>query len=668
MPSAATRRARIRPSVPDINMFCSPGQRTVVLCLLLILGTLMLYHPVRHHPFVNYDDNRYVIDNFHVTAGLSWEGAKWAFTSYDESNWHPLTWFSHMLDCELFHLNPAGHHDSNLLLHVLNVVALFWVLQQATGCAGRSLMVATLFALHPINVESVAWISERKNLLSMLFFILSLGIYRWYVLGPNWKRYAMVCGSFALASMAKPQVITLPFVLLLWDYWPLRRVALAGTQTVEGQGSEKRFSWLLLEKLPLFMISAASGVLTMKAQMSGDAVAPFTRYPFSIRVENAIVSYARYLGKAFWPAHLALLYPHPLASLSARQVVAALFVLSAVTGLGIGLRHRRYFLVGWLWFLGTLVPMIGLIQVGTQAMADRYAYLPFVGCFLVVCWGVADGAQQLHAPTSLVIGGSVIALLALALVSRRQINYWGDNVKLWSHTLEVTSGNFVAEDGLAGLLLEQGKLEEAMPHFRRAAGIHPSDPISNFNLAFYEQQHADWQGALQQYSKVLGLTKDPRMNADTHINMGFIYNSIGDFDHARESFKAAAQLLPRRVLAWIGLGIVSQEGGDLDGALQSYSRAVEIQPSDVGYLLLARVLEEGGHPDQAQSALQVAKALSQNFEEARQSTDQLLAQYNMQMHARPNGARTDPFSGGSAIPRRTKTPVTGSVTSGHSLR
>jgi protein O-mannosyl-transferase len=586
----------------------------------------MLYHPVGHHPFLNYDDNRYVIENTHVTSGLSWEGLKWAFTSYDESNWHPLTWLSHMLDCELFHLNPAGHHYTNLFLHIGNVVTLFWVLQQATGCRGRSLMVAALFALHPINVESVAWIAERKNLLSMLFFLLSLGAYRWYVLGSSWKRYATVCCLFALASMAKPQAITLPFVLLLWDYWPLERVALPGAHSVEAHAGEKRFSRLVLEKLPLLGISAASGALTLKAQMSGDAFGSLTRYAFSIRVENAVVSYVRYLEKAVWPSHLALAYPHPLASLSAWQVVGSLLVLSAITGLVVRAKHRRYGLVGWLWFLGTLVPMLGLVQVGTQAMADRYAYLPLVGCFLVFCWAVADGAQELQVPWTVVIAGSAVVLLASVAVSRRQIDYWGDNEKLWSHVLDVTGDNFVAEDGLGGLLLEQGRLEEAMPHFRAAAALHPSDPISNFNLGFYEQEHGDLPGALAQYHKVLSLTKDARMDDDAYINMGFIYSALGDLDHARDSFQAAARLLPRRGLAWIGLGVVAQKSGNLGRALQSYSRAIEIQPSDVGYVLLARLFEQGGHHQQAGSALEAAKLLSPNLEEARKTADSLLAQ------------------------------------------
>ena len=624
MPSAATQPAKLRPSTPDILR--PPVTRRGVLSLLLVFATWLVYAPVGHHPFVNYDDDRYVIGNAHVTSGLSWEGVKWAFTSYDESNWHPLTWLSHMLDCQFFNLDPAGHHYSNLLLHGLNVVALFWILQQATGYPWRSFMVAALFALHPLNVESVAWISERKNLLSMLFFIVSLGSYRWYVLRPNWRRYATLGCSFALAALAKPQVITLPFVLLLWDYWPFERFRPAVAPTVADHGGGRGFSWLVREKAPLCVISAVSGVLTVKAQLAGDAVGHLTRYPFWLRVENAVVSYVRYLGKAFWPSHLAVLYPYPLTAFDLPQVLGALFLLLAISVLVVRQKHRRYFLVGWFWFLGTLVPMIGLVQVGAQAMADRYAYLPLVGCFLLLTWGVADGAQSLQIPSALVMGGSFVVLLALALVTHRQFGYWGDNMKLWSHALEVTSGNFVAEDGLGGLLLEQGRLEEAIPHYRAAAAMHPSDPISNFNLGFYAQQHGDFQTAVQQYGKVLSLTKDRRTDAEAHLNLGFIYNRLGDNDQARENFQAAAQLLPRKVLAWIGLGIVAQKSGDLDASLRSYAHALEIQPSDVGYLLLAQLLDRRGQHDQAESALQAAKALSENFAAARQTADHLLAQ------------------------------------------
>lgn len=618
MPSAGTQPAAIPESTPKISLFRTEQQRITTLSLALLFATLALYFPVIHHPFVNYDDPRYVVENPHVSAGLTWQGLKWAVTSFEEGNWHPLTWLSHMLDCELFQLSPVGHHSSNLLLHALNVLALFWVLLQATEAPGRSFMAAGLFALAPLNVEPAAWVSERKTLLSMLFFLFGLAAYRWYVEQPGWKRYATVCGAFALASMAKSQVITFPFVLLLWDYWPLRRI------TWRGEARSRSLAQLVGEKTPLFLISAGVGVLTVKAQIAGDAVRSLTRYPFSLRLENAVVSYAHYFGKAIWPSRLAVFYPYPT-SLPAWQVLAAASLLGVITVLGVRARQQRYVLVGWLWFLGTLVPMIGLVQVGGQAMADRYAYLPLIGCFVMVCWGMADAAQHFHIPASVVSAVSVAILLALAVVSRRQLDYWADNAALWSHALQVTSDNFVAEDGLGGTLLEQGRLEDAIPHFRAAAAIHPADPISNFNIAFYDQQHGDLRNALRRYGKVLRLTNDARMDADSCINMGFIYNSFGDLSHALESFNQATQLRPRSMLAWLGLGVAKQRSGDLAGALQAYGRAQEIHSTDLGYLLRARALEASGQHQDAQAALRAGKSMSQDFDGAGRTVDRLLA-------------------------------------------
>ena len=356
-----------------------------VLSILLVIVTVALYYQVSDHPFVNYDDNVYVTDNAQIKSGLNWDTVQWAFTTSEAGNWHPLTWLSHAVDYQLFQADPAGHHNTNLLLHVLNVLLLFWVLREATGFTGRSWMVAALFALHPINVESVAWISERKNLLSMLFFLLALGAYRWYVREPRTIRYAVVAAFFALGLMAKPQVVTLPFVLLLWDYWPLRRMEIAEHDSAfdtrgERAFPQRSFSWLLGEKLPLIALCGASAFITMQAQQTAGAMHTVKNsFPLSIRVGNALVCYARYLGKAFWPSRLALIYPHPGTSLQTWQVLAALVALLTVTALVLRERRRRYLLVGWSWFLGTMLPMIGLVQVGEQAMADRYAYLPFIG-------------------------------------------------------------------------------------------------------------------------------------------------------------------------------------------------------------------------------------------------------------------------------------------------
>ena len=361
----------------------SPLAQKLFLSLVLAIAVVGVYGPVHWQPFANYDDPDYVTDNFHVKAGLHWETVKWAMTARDAANWHPVTWISHALDTSLFDLNPAGPHDVNVLLHILNALLLFWVLQRATGFIGRSWMVAALFALHPINVESVAWIAERKNLLSMFFFLLTLAAYRWYAGKPQLSRYLVVAALFALGLMSKPQVITLPFVLLLWDYWPLERFALRSSPSALRQNSfgeisgEKRtanreWRWLLLEKVPLLVLCVMSAVFTVNAQAGGGAT---SYYGHTLRLENAVISYARYLGKAFWPSRLALFYPYPLNPYPLWQVCGAAFILLAISlAVALGYR-RRYLTVGWLWFLGTLVPMIGLVQVGTQAMADRYAYL-----------------------------------------------------------------------------------------------------------------------------------------------------------------------------------------------------------------------------------------------------------------------------------------------------
>lgn len=378
---------------PSESLFSSPQKRNVVLGLLLVLATLALYNPVVHHPFVNFDDDRYVIDNGHVMSGLHWSTVRWAFTTNDEANWHPLTWISHALDVQMFGLNPAGHHYVSVLLHAANVMLLFWVLWRATGATGPSLFVAALFAVHPINVESVAWVAERKSVLSMLFFLLTLWAYQEYVRRPRLGRYAGTLALFACALMAKPMVITLPFVLLLWDYWPLgvgRRKAT--------EAANYRLFWLMLEKVPFFLLSLGSAIVTVKAQKAGDAIGSMVQYPLTVRVENAIVSYVRYIEKAFWPVRLSPIYPHPGSSLKMWHVVGAALILAAITSVVAAAKRRRYLLVGWLWFLGTLVPMIGLVQVGTQAMADRYAYLPFIGLFIIVAWGAADWAGNHSGP------------------------------------------------------------------------------------------------------------------------------------------------------------------------------------------------------------------------------------------------------------------------------
>src|SRR5271166_6257611 len=519
------------------------------LALLLIVATVVLYHPVKSYPFITYDDPQYVIRNYQIQSGLDWDMAQWALTTFYASNWHPLTWMSHALDFQLFRLNPSRHHDTNVLFHALNAALLFWVLWRATGSAGRSFMVAALFALHPVNVESVAWISERKNVLSMLFFLLALGAYRWYAVKPRADRYLTVAALYALGLMAKPQVITFPCVLLLWDYWPLQRMfspAVGADKSAPGRVVRARsFLWLLMEKLPLFALSAADAVLTVKAQGSTGAINNIINaYPFPIRLENAIVSYVRYMGKAVWPSNLAIYYPHPESWLNLWQVAGAAVLLLVITVLVIAGRRWRYFLVGWFWFLGTLVPMIGLVQVGGQGMADRYAYLPLIGLFIMICWGVGDWFEQRHLATAWLAGPSLAALLVLTVAAHRQIGYWSDNVTLWSHAVQVTSGNWIAENNLGAALMDKGRMEDAIVHFRSAAAIYPYDPRSFLFIGYYEQQRGNHREAIEQYEKVITVTQNDiwnnaKLRDDAFVNMGYAYRDLGDPAHASENFAAA---------------------------------------------------------------------------------------------------------------------------------
>ncbi len=633
-----------------------PPARVTLLAIGLALATIALYYPVSSHPFLNYDDDVYVVHNRHVQAGLTAETVEWAFVSREASNWHPLTWLSHALDSQMFGLDAGKHHETNLLLHVINVVLLFLVLWRASDYIGRSAMVAALFALHPINVESVAWIAERKNLLSMMFFLLTFGAYRWYARQPAWSRYLTVFALFALGLMAKPQVITLPFVLLLWDYWPLERIAFGSSpfafrqngaadisdepreaKKEQRSGEERSLRFVLLEKLPLLELSIASAVITVMAQYQAGSMTGVHWQPFPARLENAIVAYARYLGKAIWPSHLAIMYPHPGYTLRLWQVSGALALLIAITAAVIAERHRRrYLLVGWLWFLGTLVPMIGLVQVGVQAMADRYAYLPFIGLFIMVCWGVAEVAEQRHIALAWQAGISVVILLALAVTARRQLDLWSDNNLLWREVvnrevqaLQANPNNVTAQDVLAHAYLKLGQVEDAVPHFRAAVAIDPLDPDGNLNLGAYEQRRNNLPAAIEQYNKVLAMTAgQPKQNAairaQAFSNLAFAYRDLKDYAQARANFQRAVETDPDDGRSWLGIGLMAQKSGDLTAAIQAYNHSLELTPSDFGYLLLAQALDKAGRNDEAEAARRQAAGLSQNLEQARKMADDAL--------------------------------------------
>jgi protein O-mannosyl-transferase len=599
------------------GLFSSPEKRTVVLCLLLVAATLAVYNPVNRNAFVNFDDDHYITHNPHIVAGLSWDTVKWAFSNYYEANWHPLTWLSHALDCQLFGLNPVGHHYMNVFLHAANAMLLFWVLQSATGKTWRSWMVAALFALHPVNVESVAWASERKNVLSMMFLLLALGAYGWYARKPAAGRYATVAILFACGLMAKPQVITLPFVLLLWDYWPLERLESAAWST--------RAVALIREKTPLFALALVSAVITMRAQRAGGAIHNFAAYSFRVRLENAIVSYARYIGKAFWPAGLSPLYPHPLDLLRTWQVIASVLLLGLITVLVIMNRRRGYLFTGWFWFVGTLVPMIGLIQVGEQAMADRYAYLPFVGLFLMVGWGVAEFAQRKRQSTRWLAVPAVAVLGMLGWLTYRQISYWRDSETLWSHALQVTSvRSYKAHFNLAMAYDQQGRFDEAIQQLGESIDPRDEDPNIHLGLGIYDQRHGHLQDAIAEFGATLRLTADPALKADAYSNLGSAYRQLHEFDRAKENFTAALRLNPNQATVLINMGVLAYKTGNYSEAIVYYMHAMSLEPTAVGYLLLAKCEEQAGHAAEAQAAIFRAKQLTTDWNQAQQAADQLL--------------------------------------------
>jgi tetratricopeptide (TPR) repeat protein len=589
----------------------------------LVLLTLAFYNPIVHNDFTNLDDDIYIVHNPHVTAGLTWDTVKWAFTSYDAANWHPLTWLSHALDCQLFKLNPVGHHYVNVLLHAVNAILLFLLLEAATGFAWPSLMVAALFALHPVNVESVAWAAERKNVLSMLFFLLTLHAYGWYARRASVRRYAVVAALFALGLMAKPEVITLPFVLLLWDYWPLQRMGGGvGGESRAGALAPRSFSYLFLEKVPLLLLSAGSGVITLVAQQSAHAVRGASD---RVRFGNALVSYVRYLGKAFWPERLAAVYPHQGRFLPTWEVIASAAILLVVTGLVLHWRDRRYLAVGWFWFLGTLVPVIGVIQVGVQAMADRYAYLPYIGLSIFVVWGVAGIARERKIPAVWLAAPAVLVLLTLGIVSRRQLAYWHDSETLWRHTLSVTQQNFMAHDGLARTLAKEGRTEEAIVQFNAAEELAAYSASAMLDLGVYEQTHGHVQEAIAQYQQSLNAADDSKSRAVALAWLGSAFTQISDFNRAKLSYAYALQQNPDSIAALIGSGLLAERDGNFTVAVERISHAMKIEPTDVGYLLLGQALRRAGRAGEADGAFAQARQISQNLAQAQQSAAQVMA-------------------------------------------
>jgi protein O-mannosyl-transferase len=594
----------------------SSRRQNIMVCVLLAAAIFSVYFPVLRHPFLNYDDDVYVTSNPYVNTGLKWQNLKWASTALATGNWFPLTWVSHQLDCQIFGLYAGGHHLTNLLLHILNAVLLFWLLERATGARWRSAMVAALFALHPLNVESVAWVAERKNLLCTLFFLLTLAAYGWYVQHPQVKRYLGVAALFVLGLASKPMVITLPFVLLLIDYWPLGRIEGWSSPSAALPAPQQRFSRLQLEKVPLLALSAASAVITLIAQKKAEAVASLEHWTVVWRLENVVHGYAEYLWKTFFPNHLAVLYPALV--YRASEIGMALLSLLAVGCLVWRVRSNPPVVMGFLWFLGILVPVIGLVQVGAQSMADRYMYIPCIGIFIAVAWAIGHVGHRAFMDRRWALSAGFVVVAVLALLTTKQLKFWDSSYDLWTHTLQLTVNNFVAEENLASSLVALGRDDEALPHFLAAEQIVPQNVISRMNLGAALLHTGRYSDAIEHFQAIVSLSQDHSLLLGAYQGLGVADAKLGERAQARKYFLEALQIDHSDRISLYNLGLLETEEG-----IDKLSAAVSAHPTADGYLQLGQFLQSDNRISEALLAYQKALRLDPGLAEAKRALEAL---------------------------------------------
>ena len=596
----------------------------LLVCLLLIVTTLAVYWQMRNHEFVDFDDDVYVTENRYVQAGLTPESIVWALTTDHAGFRIPLTWLSLMLDFELYGLYAGGYHLTNLLLHLANVLLLFLILKRMTGALWRSAFVAALFALHPLHVESVAWVTERKDVLSTLFWLLTMWGYLRYVDRPGVKRYLVIVVTFTLGLMAKPMLVTLPFVLLLLDYWPLGRLNFG--QSIGDSGiripapinySQPRPAafGLVWEKTPLFALAATSSVLTLFAQKAVGALSPLDTIPFKVRLANALVAYVKYVGKAVWPLNLAVLYPHPETNISILQAAGAGLLLTCITILVIRMARRLpYLAVGWLWYLGTLVPVIGLVQVGLQAMSDRFTYVPLIGLYIIFAWGIPElvaGWRHQRLVLSMAAGAAISALM---ICSWLQVRYWKNSVTLFRHALNVTIDNYVAHNNLGISLERQGDLDEAISHYNEALRINPSFVPAYDNRGKVLLQQGMLDEAMSQFSKALELNSN---DAIAHYNMGVALARKGNLDRAITHYTEALEIKPDYAEAHNNLGDAFLKQGRHDEAISHFFRSLQIKSNHAeAHNNLGIALARQGRMVEATTHYAEALQIEPNFAEA----------------------------------------------------
>ena len=598
-------------------------QRAILICLFLTVITLWVFFQVKDYDFVGFDDDEYVMENSHLQTGLTSKNISWAFTVFYAGNWHPLTWLSHMLDCQLFGLKPGLHHLVNIFFHIANTLLLFLVLVRMTKGLWQSAFVAAVFAIHPLHVESVAWVSERKDVLSTFFWMLTMGAYVFYVERQELKRYFLALSFFTLGLMAKPMLVTLPFVLFLLDYWPLRRLETERLLVTEDKQSEKSSklrlkkkkrrgsamktergdkterqtgqqtppAQIILEKIPFFALSLASSMITYMAQQKVGAMRSLQSFPLSTRIANALVSYCAYIWKMIWPENLAVLYPHP-GMLPTWEVVVAGFFLGITTFLIIrNVKRYPYLATGWLWYLGTLIPVIGLVQVGVQAMADRYTYIPIIGVSLMVAWGAPELLKKWRYRNAALAIVTVIILCIFSFAAWKQVRYWQNSITLFKHAVETTTNSPVMQNNLGNALEGEGRLDEAISHYYEAIRIKPDYAEAHDNLGITLQKQGRLEEAIAHYAEAIRIKPD---YAEAHDNLGITLQEQGRLEGAIAHHAEAIRINPYYIKAYVNLGEALASQGKFTEAMAFFSKALQLKPDsaevhyNVGTMLLGR--------------------------------------------------------------------------------
>jgi tetratricopeptide (TPR) repeat protein len=548
--------------------------RAILVSLLIAAATATAYYPVHNYDFVSFDDGEYVYENHYIKDGPIFDSILWACTSIHARNWHPITWLSHILDYRLYGLKAGMHHLTNLMFHIANALLLLLILRKMTGKFWQSSVVAGLFALHPLHVESVAWIAERKDVLCAFFWMLTIWSYIRWIERPSVFHYLLTLFLFALGLMAKPMMITLPFVLILLDYWPLDRMTESHPNGVSFYNWRIVFK-LIREKIPFLLLVVLSSGVTLYAQRPGGFVGSLDGVPFAVRVANAAVSYVNYIVKMFYPFQLAVLYPYP-EQLAWWKITGACLLLVSTTLLAVKtMRKAPYFIVGWLWYVGTLVPVIGLVKVGQQAMADRYTYLPLTGVFIFAAWGVPELAARWSHHRRWLAAVSIALFLILMVSTQRQTRYWENSITLFTHTLNVTSNNWLSHYNLGVALFDKGQTNDAIGQYQEALRIKPDLVNSHYNLGLALFTNGRTEDAIDHYLEALRIEPD---YVDAHYNLGLALFTKGQTDDAIEHYLEALRIEPDYVDAHNNLGVALYQKGDVAIAVRHFKEAIQIDP------------------------------------------------------------------------------------------